>query len=156
MPLIAIRPAAPADGALIAALVAEHASGAGAAAAGQPEGYASGLADQTFAWLLAERHGAALGLAMFYPTFSSWAGRPGLFLEDLYVRPAARGLGVGRRLLAELARLARQQGATRIDLAVRDGNQARDFYGRLGLRPLPGWLIWRADGVALAALAARE
>jgi GNAT superfamily N-acetyltransferase len=153
---VAIRHATPADGALIAAMIAEHAGDEGIEAIGQADGYASGLAERAFACLLAEGSAGALGLAMFYPTFSSWAGRPGLFLEDLYVRPPARGLGVGRLLLAELARIARQQGATRIDLAVHEGNQACGLYAGLGLRQLPGWLIWRADGAALAALAANR
>ena len=106
--------------------------------------------------LVAERRGTALGLAMFYPTFSSWSGQRGLFLEDLYVREAARGLSVGRLLLAELARIAGARGATRIDLVVQGDNRARGFYTRLGLRELPGWHLWRADEAALAALAGQR
>ena len=153
MERLTLRLAAPADAALIAELIAEHARGEGAAACGRPEGYARGLEERAFACVIAQREGEALGLAMFYRTFSSWAGQPGLFLEDLYVRPAARGLGIGRRLLAELARIAQDSGATRIDLAVREANRACAFYTRLGLRRLPGWLIWRAEGAVLAGLA---
>ena len=153
MQQVTLRLAVPADAALIAELIAEHARGEGAAACGRPEGYARGLEERAFACVIAQREGEALGLAMFYRTFSSWAGQPGLFLEDLYVRPAARGLGIGRLLLAELARIAQDSGATRIDLAVREANRAGAFYTRLGLRRLPGWLIWRAEGAVLAGLA---
>ena len=153
MEQLTLRLAVPADAALIAELIAEHARDEGAEAGGRPEGYARGLAERACACVLAERGGEALGLAMFYRTFSSWAGQPGLFLEDLYVRPGARGLGVGRLLLAELARIAQDGGATRIDMAVREANRAGAFYTRLGLRPLPGWLIWRAEGAVLAELA---
>ena len=156
MDKVDFRLASPADAALIAAMIADHARHEGAEATGRAQDYERGLVQQAFACLIAERDGAALGLAMFYQTFSSWAGQPGLFLEDLYVCPAARGLGLGRRLLAELARVAMDRGATRIDLTVREENRARGFYARLGLRQLPGWLIWRVDGVTLAALAGEQ
>ena len=149
---VALRLAQPADGELIAALIAEHTAHEGATALGRPEDYAQGLAEGAYECVVAERRGTALGLAMFYPTFSSWSGQRGLFLEDLYVREAARGLSVGRLLLAELARIAGARGATRIDLVVQGDNRARGFYTRLGLRELPGWHLWRADEAALAAL----
>jgi GNAT superfamily N-acetyltransferase len=106
--------------------------------------------------LIAEQGGATLGLAMFYPTFSSWSGQRGLFLEDLYVREAARGIGGGRLLLAELARITRSRGASRIDLVVRGDDSACAFYARLGLREQPGWLLWRAEAATLTALAAER
>ena len=149
---VALRLAQPADGELIATLIAEHTAHEGATALGRPEDYARGLAEGAYECLVAQRRGATLGLAMFYPTFSSWSGQRGLFLEDLYVREAARGLSVGRLLLAELARIAGARGATRIDLVVQGDNRARGFYTRLGLRELPGWHLWRADEAALAAL----
>lgn len=147
-----IRPARPEDGALIAALIAEHTLHEGTEGSGRPVDYADGLAAGAYECLLAERDGAALGLAMFYPTFSSWSGQCGLFLEDLYVREAARGQGVARRLLAALARIAAARGATRIDLVVQGHNRATEFYARLGLRELPGWQLWRAEGRVLAGL----
>ena len=104
---VALRLAQPADGELIATLIAEHTAHEGATALGRPEDYARGLAEGAYECLVAQQRGTALGLAMFYPTFSSWSGQRGLFLEDLYVREAARGLSVGRLLLAELARIAR-------------------------------------------------
>jgi ribosomal protein S18 acetylase RimI-like enzyme len=151
--LVTIRSARPEDGALIAAMIAEHALHEGAQGSGRPVDYADGLATGAYECLLAERAGAPLGLAMFYPTFSSWSGQRGLFLEDLYVREAARGQAVGRRLLGALARIAAARGASRIDLVVQGRNRATEFYARLGLRELPGWQLWRADGSVLAALA---
>ena len=156
MAQVAVRLAQPVDGELIAALIAEHSAHEGAMALGRAEDYARGLAEGAYECLVAEQRGTALGLAMFYPTFSSWSGQRGLFLEDLYVREAARGLSVGRLLLAELARIAGARGATRIDLVVQGDNRARGFYTRLGLRELPGWHLWRADEAALAALAGQR
>lgn len=153
---VAVRLALPCDGALIAALIAEHSSHEGATARGRPEDFAQGLAEQAFDCLIAEQAGKALGLAMFYPTFSSWSGRRGLFLEDLYVRETARGLSVGRLLLVELAGIARSRGALRLDLVVQDANRAREFYARVGLREMPGWLLCRAEERALATLSAER
>ena len=154
---IGVRAAVPADGAAIAALIAEHVAeeGAeeGAAILGRAEDYAAGLAQGRCACLVAERGGRPLGLLMFYRTFSSWSGRPGLFVEDLYLRPEARQLGLGRRLLAALARIAAAEGCDRIDLVVQENNPARAFYARLGWRELPAWRLARADAAAIAALA---
>ena len=140
VPGLRIRAALPADGDLIAALIQEHTADeqVPAAARGTGADYASGLAEQACECLIAELDGEPVGLAMFYATFSSWQGRRGLFLEDLFVRDRARGLGLGRRLVVELARLARARGCTRLDLVVQAGNRARRFYGQLGLREVDG------------------
>ncbi len=151
---VVVRAAGPAEGRLIALLVAEHGIEEGVTVRGRAEDYAAGLAAGRCACLIAERSGEAVGLAMYYPTFSSWSGRPGLFLEDLYVRRSARGQGVARRLLAELARIAAAGGADRLDLVVGEANAARGFYARLAMRELPGWRLVRADGRLLALLAA--
>jgi ribosomal protein S18 acetylase RimI-like enzyme len=150
---VTTRAAGPDDGALIALLIAEHAAEEKATILGWAEDYADGLAAGRFACVIAERAGEAMGLAKFYHTFSSWSGRRGLFLEDLYVRAAARGLGVGRLLLAELARIAAHDDADRIDLVVQEANPARAFYGRLGWREMPGWRLARADAALIATLA---
>ena len=148
----AIRPATPADAALIAVLLREHGAQEDAEVTGSAEDYAAGLAAGAFACLIAEGPDGPAGLAMYYPTFSSWSGRRGLFLEDIYLRPGARGSGLGARLLAEVAAIAGRQGADRVDLVVQTSNPARAFYAAMGLRELPGWRLVRADAATLAAL----
>jgi GNAT superfamily N-acetyltransferase len=94
------------------------------------------------------------GFAMFFHNFSSWRGRRGIFLEDLFVRPEMRRIGVGRALLAELARTALARGCVRIEWLVLDWNQsAIDFYRSLGAAPLEEWTTFRIGGPALEALA---
>ena len=110
----------------------------------------------SFECLIAEVDGEPAGMAVFFPTFSTWEGRPGLQLHDLYVRERARGSGVGRLLLAGLARVALERGCTRLDLHVLDWNPARAFYERAGLRHLEGWLSYRAEAEALTRLAAGD
>lgn len=96
------------------------------------------------------------GFALFFPNFSTWQGRPGLFLEDLFVAEWARKHGVGRRLMSRLAAIALERGWARFDLSVLHWNPARQFYHRLGMRHLEEWLPYRIDGVALTALAAED
>jgi GNAT superfamily N-acetyltransferase len=96
------------------------------------------------------------GLALFFSNFSTWSGRPGLYLEDLYVREWARGSGVGRRLMARLAAIAIERGCARLDLAVLDWNPARGFYHRLGIETRAEWLLYRAADDALHRLAAQD
>jgi GNAT superfamily N-acetyltransferase len=105
--------------------------------------------------LLAEHDGRAVGFALFFPTFSTFVGRPGIYLEDLYVREEARGKGVGRQLLSHLARLTVERGWGRLDWAVLDWNTpAIGFYEKLGAQMLIDWRICRLAGPALDALAA--
>ena len=86
------------------------------------------------------------GYALFFHNFSSWRGRRGLFLEDLFVRPEHRGRGIGKALLAELKRTARERGCGRMEWIVLDWNQpAIDFYKAQGAQPLEGWTIWRIN-----------
>jgi GNAT superfamily N-acetyltransferase len=112
--------------------------------------------DQQFEAILALLDGKPAGLAVFHPRFSTWLGRPGMYLEDLYVVPEARGRGIGRRLMARLAAIALDRGWGRIDFQVLDWNPARDFYARLGLDHLGEWLRYGGDGEALKRLAAED
>jgi GNAT superfamily N-acetyltransferase len=90
--------------------------------------------------LLAEEDGSVLGFALYFPTFSTWLGRPGIWLEELFVRPHARGRGIGRALLAAVA--GRTEG--RVEWAVLDWNEpAHGFYRRFGAAPLDDWTTWR-------------
>ena len=104
---------------------------------------------------LAEAGGEAVGLALWYYTFSTFAGGPDLFLEDLFVAPSHRGLGIGLALFRHLARTAQAEGCRRMEWRVLDWNQpAIDFYRRLGAAPMQDWTVMRLERDALAALAA--
>jgi GNAT superfamily N-acetyltransferase len=97
------------------------------------------------------------GFALFFHNFSTFLGRRGLYLEDLFVMPEFRGLGIGRRLLTELARIAVERGCGRFEWSVLDWNApAIEFYKRLGARPLDEWTIFRVTDAALSELAARS
>lgn len=95
-----------------------------------------------------------VGLAVFYYTYSTFASSRGLYLEDLYVKPEARGKGVARELLAYLSRLGMEQGCSRMDWAVLDWNElAKGFYRRIGARPIEGWTVYRLEAEAFEKLA---
>ncbi|MGW8338703.1 GNAT family acetyltransferase [Xanthomonas axonopodis pv. khayae] len=105
--------------------------------------------------LICEQDGQALGFAVYFFNYSTWLGRNGLYLEDLFVRPEARGKGAGLALLRHLAQLAVQRGCGRFEWSVLDWNQpAIDFYKAVGARPMDGWTVYRLDGERLAAFAA--
>jgi GNAT superfamily N-acetyltransferase len=96
------------------------------------------------------------GFALFFPTFSTFLARPGIYLEDLYVRPAARGRGLGQALLTHLAWLAVERGCGRLEWAVLDWNEpAIGFYQSLGAAPMNEWTVYRLTGEALQAAANR-
>ena len=104
--------------------------------------------------LLAEVDGETAGFALFFHNFSTWHGRRGLYLEDLFVRPAMRGRGIGRALLCELARIAMARGCARMEWAVLDWNTpAIAFYRSLGAVPMDEWTIFRLTGPAIGRLA---
>lgn len=104
--------------------------------------------------LIGEWNGAPAGFALFFHNYSTFLARPGIYLEDLFVRPAARGHGLGRRLLEEIARLAVARGCGRFEWAVLDWNEpAIGFYRALGAQPMGDWTVFRLTGEALAALA---
>jgi GNAT superfamily N-acetyltransferase len=114
------------------------------------------LAEATppFECLLAEVDGQPAGFALFFHTYSTWRGRRGVHLEDLWVTPPARRRGVGRALLTRLAHVARERGCARLEWAVLDWNElAMSFYRGLGATPLSEWTTWRLDGGGLEALA---
>jgi GNAT superfamily N-acetyltransferase len=103
---------------------------------------------------IAEVDGAAVGYALFFPTFSTFLGRPGIWLEDLFVLPAHRRGGIGRALLLHVAQLAVARGCGRLEWSALDWNEpALAFYRELGARVLPEWHLHRLDGTALAAVA---
>jgi len=102
---------------------------------------------------VADDDGIVLGMTIHFRNFSTWTGRLGIYLEDFYVCPEARGRGVGTALLTALAGEARAHGWTRIDWSVLDWNEtALRFYRSIGARPMTGWTGYRLDGEALAAL----
>jgi GNAT superfamily N-acetyltransferase len=104
--------------------------------------------------LIAEYEGTPIGFALFFHNFSTFEGRPGIYLEDLYVNPEARGLGAGKALLARLAALAVERGCARLEWSVLDWNAPSiAFYKALGAAPMDEWTVMRVDGDALGALA---
>jgi GNAT superfamily N-acetyltransferase len=106
--------------------------------------------------LLADVEGETAGFALFFHNFSTWQGRRGLYLEDLFVRPEMRGRGIGQALLRELARIAADRGCARMEWAVLDWNTpAIDFYRNLGAVPMNEWTIFRLTAPAIARLANR-
>ncbi len=102
---------------------------------------------------VAEAGGQLTGVALWFLNFSTWEGVHGIYLEDLYVRPAARGSGTGRALLAALAQVCVQRGYKRLDWWVLDWNPARDFYHRIGASALDEWIPYRLAGPGLLQLA---
>ena len=95
-----------------------------------------------------------VGFALFFHNFSTFLGKPGIYLEDLFVRPAQRGKGWGKALLRELAKLAVERGCGRLEWWVLDWNEpAIAFYKSLGARPMDEWTVFRVTGAALAELA---
>jgi GNAT superfamily N-acetyltransferase len=108
-----------------------------------------------FEALIAESaEGRPLGFALYFTNFSTWEGKPGIYLEDLYVAEAARGTGLGRRLIAAVAAIAVARGGPRLDLWVLHWNPARAIYERLGFEDMDEWRPYRLSGDALRALAA--
>lgn len=104
--------------------------------------------------LIGEIDGVAQGFALFFHNFSTFEGRPGIYLEDLFVRPDARGSGLGKALLGTLSGLAVERDCARLEWSVLDWNTpAIDFYKALGATPMDEWTVYRVDGAALNNLA---
>jgi GNAT superfamily N-acetyltransferase len=104
--------------------------------------------------LLAFEDTEPVGFAVYFFNFSTWLGRPGLYLEDLFVRPACRAKGYGRALLERLAQIAQERGCGRMEWAVLDWNEpAIQFYKKLGAQPMEEWTVFRltSDGIAQLA-----
>jgi len=107
--------------------------------------------------LLAFEDETAVGFAVFFHNFSTWLGRPGLYLEDLFVRPEDRGKGYGRALLIHLAKIARDRSCGRMEWAVLDWNEsAIEFYRKLGGKPMDEWTVFRLTRDGIAKLADAE
>lgn len=153
-----IRPATPADIRAIHALIIEL-----AIYEREPDAVKASEADLQEALfgarplveaVLAEVDGTAVGVALFFTSFSTWAGKGGLYLEDLFVVPAARGAGVGKALLVHLAGIAVARGYARFEWSVLDWNEpAIGFYRGLGAVMQDEWTKMRVDGEALVRLA---
>lgn len=155
-----IRPALPADAALIASLIRELAEYEKLLQACHvtPETIAASLfcTPPHAECVIAEHDGRAVGFALFFHNYSTFLAKRGLYLEDLFVRPEARGQGVGKALLAHLAQLAVQRGCGRFEWSVLDWNApAIAFYQSLGATAQNEWTIYRVTGDALTALAAQ-
>lgn len=104
--------------------------------------------------LIGEVDGVAEGFALFFHNFSTFEGKPGIYLEDLFVRPEARGAGLGKAFLQRLAQLAVERDCARLEWWVLDWNEpALRFYKALGAKPMDDWTTYRVDGDALATLA---
>lgn len=104
--------------------------------------------------IIGEVDGIARGFALFFHNFSTFEGRPGIYLEDLFVEPEARGSGLGKKLLAALARIAVDRDCARLEWSVLDWNEpAIAFYRSLGAKPMDEWTVNRIDGAALKKLA---
>jgi GNAT superfamily N-acetyltransferase len=155
---ITIRAAKPADTALVFAFVRELAEYEKLAA--EVDATAESLAAVLFTREprvfcdIAEWHGEPAGFALWFLNFSSFRGRHGIYVEDVFVRPAFRGKGLGKALLAQLALRCLQEGWTRFEWSVLDWNKPSiDFYRSLGATLMDDWTICRVSGPALAKLA---
>jgi GNAT superfamily N-acetyltransferase len=153
-----IRPARPDDIPAIAALIRELA--VYEKLADQAKATDDDLARHLFGdrpaaeVLLAESEGEPVGYALYFSTFSTFRGQPGLYIEDLFVRLEHRGRGIGKALLAGVARVAVGRGCGRLEWSVLDWNTpAIDFYRSQGAVPMDQWTVYRVDGPALAELA---
>jgi GNAT superfamily N-acetyltransferase len=159
--MLSIRPATPEDIPLILEFIRELAEyeRAPEQAIARPEDLLRdgwGPAPK-FRVLIADWERQPAGFALFFYNYSTWQGRLGLYLEDLFVRPAFRGRGIGKALLVHLAKIAVKGNCGRFQWAVLDWNQPSiDFYEALGAKQLSEWLIMRVEGEALEKLAATD
>jgi GNAT superfamily N-acetyltransferase len=153
-----IRAATPADTPTIAALIralADYERLAHEVTLDEAELRAHLFGERRYAEvILAEQDGEVVGFALFFHNFSTFLGKPGIYLEDLFVKPEHRGAGHGKALLAELARIAVERGCGRLEWSVLDWNEPSIvFYRSLGATPMDEWTTYRLFGQALAALA---
>jgi GNAT superfamily N-acetyltransferase len=155
--MLTIRPAEAADVPLILSLVrelAEYERQPHAVCATEADLLRDGFGPRPhFYCIIAEWEGQPAGFALYFYNYSTWEGRPGIYLEDLYVRPAFRKRGIGRSLFVWLARLAVKENLGRIVWQVLDWNQsAIDFYQSLGAAPASGWTAMRLSRAAILNL----
>jgi GNAT superfamily N-acetyltransferase len=156
--MLSIRPATAKDAALIVQFVrdlAEYERDPKAAVATEADFIRDGFgADPKFKVVFAEWNGEPAGFALFFYNYSTWQGRPGLYLEDLFVRPEFRGKGIGKALLLHLAKIAVENNCGRYQWQVLDWNTpAIDFYKSLGAEIMKEWLTMRVEGDALERVA---
>jgi GNAT superfamily N-acetyltransferase len=159
MPELRIRPAAPADIPTILDMVRELAVYENEPVSTVEASEADLMRDcfgerANCEVLIGEVDGAIQGFTLFLHNYSTWLGRAGMHVEDLYVREAARRTGLGRKLLAHVARIARQRNCKRLELSVLHWNPARSFYEKLGFRELDEWRPYRLSDEGFARLAA--
>ncbi|HJL05457.1 MAG TPA: GNAT family N-acetyltransferase [Polyangiaceae bacterium LLY-WYZ-15_(1-7)] len=155
---VRVRPASPDDAAAICGFIQELADYEKEpdAVEATPETLRAQMesAAPPFECWIGELDGAPVGFALTFRTYSTWRARPGLWLEDFYVTPAARGAGVGDALFTELARVCVARGYGRLELTALDWNElAHRFYEKRGMKRMDEWTTWRIDGAALEALA---
>ena len=161
MPEIQIKPATPHDVPLILAFIRELATYeklAHEVVATDRDMHAALFGERpVIEAVIAHLDDEPVGYALCFPTFSTFLGKPGLYLEDLYVRPAARGFGVGRRLLEHLARVTVERGWGRLEWSVLDWNEPSiAFYKKMGATPMDEWTIFRLTGESLLQLARKS
>ena len=156
--MLNIRPATPADAETVASLVRELAEYEKlldeARATAEDFRREIEAANPVIRVLIAEWEGKPAGFALYFFNFSTFVGRSGLYLEDLFVRPALRSHGIGRALLRALARIARDRGCGRMEWAVLDWNEpALRFYQSLGARQMKEWIVHRLTPLEIGKLA---
>jgi GNAT superfamily N-acetyltransferase len=156
--MLSIRPATAKDAGLIVQFVrdlAEYERDPKAAVATEQDFIRDGFgADPKFKVVFAEWDGEPAGFALFFYNYSTWQGRPGLYLEDLFVKPEFRGKGIGKALLLHLAKIAVENNCGRYQWQVLDWNTpAIEFYKSLGAEIMKEWLTMRVEGDALQRLA---
>jgi GNAT superfamily N-acetyltransferase len=150
-----VRPARPDDVPVVLSLIrelADYERSLDSVAATEADLLATLFGDAPAAYChVADVDGEVVGFALWFLNFSTWVGTHGIYLEDLYVRPSARGTGLGRALLARLVEIARERGYGRVEWSVLNWNvDAQGFYRSIGAVPMDGWTVWRLDGDALA------
>ncbi len=156
---LAVRPVRPADVPAVVAMVhelAEYERAPDECHLTEPQLHAALFGDRPalFGHVAVGPDDVPVGFALWFLNFSTWEGVHGIYLEDLYVRPAARGSGAGRALLTMLAAICVERGYRRLEWWVLHWNPARDFYAAIGATAMDEWIPYRLHGDALAALAA--
>ncbi len=156
--MLKLRPATPEDAPLILQFIrelAEYERDPNAAVATEADILRHAFSEHPLIHVvLAEWEGRPAGFALYFFNFSTWQGKPGLYLEDLFVRPSFRGFGIGKALLKHLARIAVERGCTRYVWQVLDWNEPSiKFYEAMGARQMKNWITCRVDGEALARMA---
>jgi GNAT superfamily N-acetyltransferase len=149
-----VRPARPDDVPVVLSLIrelADYERSLDAVQATEAQLLAVLFADPPAAYChVAESDGEVVGFALWFLNFSTWVGSNGIYLEDLYVHPSARGKGLGRALLMTLVRIAHERGYGRVEWSVLNWNvDAQGFYRSIGAVPMDNWTVWRLDGDAM-------